>query len=466
MSAQFPENLYHVLGVPPTAGDAEIRRAARAKQREAHPDLGGSTAQFTRVRLAAEVLTHPHSRAEHDAWLGLDVSTGLPGLRRQQRVSRRHAPEPAATRVPYTPPREFSDVPAPHVDVRRFAWYRRDWHPHPEVFPRVDVPAPTWREAATVGPFVLAAVGVVLWQVWVGLGWMWWLSGAALAVLAGVWVVLRGVGRRVNLARWLFRLSIAGFALAAASAFLRAMLLVFAGERAWRFAVCGGILLVAACLAVAAWWGLEPRAQRLARERILVDIATSTAPGLGERVFGQAGAAAKSQRRQVAGRLIGGELDKLLHIPGVRIVHDVRLPDADAGVATLSHAVVAGRRVALIDDRLWPAGAYSLNVQGHLRRDGEPLDAADATAPIDEFPLRLAHFTETFAQAPQVRGWLVVVPDGPGQVRVDNARTWKHVRLATCESLLREVGDWLAAEGEQVDLLLVRDLAALQVPPA
>ena len=45
-----------------------------------------------------------------------------------------------------------------------------------------------------------------------------------------------------------------------------------------------------------------------------------------------------------------------------------------------------------------------------------------------------------------------------GELTVDNALTWERVRLATCQSMLREVGDWLAAEGEQVDRLLVRDL--------
>ena len=55
---------------------------------------------------------------------------------------------------------------------------------------------------------------------------------------------------------------------------------------------------------------------------------------------------------------------------------------------------------------------------------------------------------------------MTVVAEREGPLEVDNALTWQRVRLATTESLLREVGDWLAGDGNRVDRLLLRDLVA------
>lgn len=163
-------------------------------------------------------------------------------------------------------------------------------------------------------------------------------------------------------------------------------------------------------------------------------------------------------RRQYAEQLIGPTLDALERIPGVRIVHGLRLPDGDETISTVSHAVLCGRRLALIDDRLWHPGTYGLDARGHVVRNGEP-----GSVPLDEFPHRVTRFRETFAEVAQVRGWLAITPDGPGEFAVDNSRTWQHVRLASPESLLREVGEWLAVEGEQLDRLLLRDVLELRV---
>jgi DnaJ-class molecular chaperone len=46
---------FNLLGIPPTASEAEIRSAYRVKVREAHPDLGGH-ADLSRVLEARRVL--------------------------------------------------------------------------------------------------------------------------------------------------------------------------------------------------------------------------------------------------------------------------------------------------------------------------------------------------------------------------------------------------------------------------
>jgi molecular chaperone DnaJ len=62
---------YDILGVSPTAGDAEIGRAFRRLARRLHPDVtseeaGASARHFAEVAQAYEVLGDPARRAEYD----------------------------------------------------------------------------------------------------------------------------------------------------------------------------------------------------------------------------------------------------------------------------------------------------------------------------------------------------------------------------------------------------------------
>ena len=64
MSAPF--NPYEVLGVGLDASPAEIKRAYRRASKSAHPDGGGSPAQFAVVKLAADTLGDEKRRAKYD----------------------------------------------------------------------------------------------------------------------------------------------------------------------------------------------------------------------------------------------------------------------------------------------------------------------------------------------------------------------------------------------------------------
>ena len=57
---------YEVLGVSPTAGQDELRRAYRRLMRETHPDTGGNAARFTAVQLAWERIGTVEGRAAYD----------------------------------------------------------------------------------------------------------------------------------------------------------------------------------------------------------------------------------------------------------------------------------------------------------------------------------------------------------------------------------------------------------------
>ena len=57
---------YEVLGVSPSAGQDELRRAYRRLMRETHPDTGGNAARFTAVQLAWERVGTTEGRAAYD----------------------------------------------------------------------------------------------------------------------------------------------------------------------------------------------------------------------------------------------------------------------------------------------------------------------------------------------------------------------------------------------------------------
>lgn len=60
------DGLYELLEVAHDASQEEIRRAARQKMLESHPDNGGSRDRFEEVYHAYDVLSHPASRAKYD----------------------------------------------------------------------------------------------------------------------------------------------------------------------------------------------------------------------------------------------------------------------------------------------------------------------------------------------------------------------------------------------------------------
>lgn len=57
---------YEVLGVSPTASDAEVKAAYHKAIRATHPDSGGTAALFRLVQEAGETLTDQQRRAEYD----------------------------------------------------------------------------------------------------------------------------------------------------------------------------------------------------------------------------------------------------------------------------------------------------------------------------------------------------------------------------------------------------------------
>lgn len=70
-------NPYEVLGVSPTVSDDELKRAYRLRLRQAHPDTGGSAAEFDAVQRAWQRVGTPSARSAYDA--GADSGFGGAG---------------------------------------------------------------------------------------------------------------------------------------------------------------------------------------------------------------------------------------------------------------------------------------------------------------------------------------------------------------------------------------------------
>ena len=74
---------YRTLGIQPDATVAEIRRAYRALARKLHPDKGGDSESFARLRHAFDVLIDPPRRAVYDRWAGDVQYRYIPGVTRR-----------------------------------------------------------------------------------------------------------------------------------------------------------------------------------------------------------------------------------------------------------------------------------------------------------------------------------------------------------------------------------------------
>lgn len=90
MSGRGARTYYDILGLPRDANQKAIKQAWRRLVRDAHPDRGGSAAQFDAVQRAYEVLRDTNTRTEYDRSL-------------RQRERPEPAPQPTQHRSPPRP---------------------------------------------------------------------------------------------------------------------------------------------------------------------------------------------------------------------------------------------------------------------------------------------------------------------------------------------------------------------------
>ncbi|PRX45973.1 nuclease-like protein [Prauserella shujinwangii] len=164
----------------------------------------------------------------------------------------------------------------------------------------------------------------------------------------------------------------------------------------------------------------------------------------GRTVFGRPG----SDADQVGERLTADLLSRYLtRLPGARVFHGLAWPDSV--FADIDHAVLCGRRLVLIESKLWLPGHYTLDADGGLLRDGRRFRGGGT---------RLADGVEAYRRLlpeVEVRGALVLYPSRAGRISTGPAGD-AEVPPLTPEAFVHEIGDWLAADPSTVDRAVFR----------
>ncbi|MPZ64520.1 MAG: hypothetical protein GEU83_03020 [Pseudonocardiaceae bacterium] len=199
---------------------------------------------------------------------------------------------------------------------------------------------------------------------------------------------------------------------------------------------------------------------RRARDRAL--------PGeemVSQRVFGAPGGAFAlesdpvSQRaarhKQYAQRATASLLEPLLRVPAIRLLHGPGAPYP--GHTKIDHAVVAARRVALIQTTLWPPGHYTHTTtagQRSLSRNGAGLPVI---FPVDhEYFIGQVMGWQAKLSDAEVRGFIVVHPSPPGPVTLD--LSGYPVTVVLADQVTEVLGGWLAMEPSTVDRSVLGEL--------
>jgi hypothetical protein len=124
--------------------------------------------------------------------------------------------------------------------------------------------------------------------------------------------------------------------------------------------------------------------------------------------------------------------------------------------ADLDHAVLCGRRLVLIESKVWLPGHYDHDDAG-LRRNGHRFRGG-----VARLPDWLAAY-RTLLPGLELRGVLLLYPSRPGEITVGDAPS--DVPVMVPAQFVRDIGAWLAADPSTVDREAVRTLLDQVVTP-
>ncbi|TCP55057.1 DnaJ-like protein [Tamaricihabitans halophyticus] len=367
---------YELLDVDRNASPAEIKSAFRNLARTMHPDAGGTPGAFRLLQIAFETLHDPVTRAEYD-------SSGKNGT--GQPLNGQHESWAESSR--------FDDATLEELAFEAFGGTRRTTRPRARrtvgsdpnyvpPTPRVDPATIDWWFAPGAGERAQFSLREATGHAPAG-----WVGGVG--VLCLLLVVLP-----LNLPTGVFV----------------AVLAVLAGT------VVAGALLARRYLATA-------------RED------KEFAAEFGDRVvFGRPGV----ERDEVDERRTADLLTRYLtRLSGVRVFHGLALPDSV--FADVDHAVLCGKRLVLIDSKLWLPGHYTIDETGQLWRDSHRFLGGET-----QLPDALAAFRELLPGA-QIRGALIIYPSRSGKVTADAPETLEAPPM-TPDQFVRNIGRWLAED--------------------
>lgn len=217
------------------------------------------------------------------------------------------------------------------------------------------------------------------------------------------------------------------------------------GAAGWLVLLAVGLSVELSPLLLALWLlaliGIAGVVVRLARRYLAdrLDQQTFAEEFAEQRVFGEPGA----DQGDVSERLTAELLETYLtRLPGVRIFHGVAWPGSR--FADIDHAVLCGRRLVLIESKLWLPGRYAADPDGtvwrndHIFRGGHTRLAAG-----------LAAF-RTLLPDLEIRGALILYPCRSGEITTDDSAGAPAPPM-TPAGFVHEIGGWLATEPAVLD---------------
>lgn len=414
---------YELLGVPRDAETATITKAYRRLARVSHPDSGGNSGMFRLLRVAYETLTDETERKAYDAALDSDAAYPPPNGDVHQADDSVASGQPADQNQQQW---EFDDGTARSmvVEPERLSWWSSV---DPERPVAIDPPYTQgrWPAVAAVvafGAFGLTIVGFHL------VGVVPLITGATV-LLASYLRAARGLEVKavVGVAGAVAVVSTGVYMYVAKPTFASLL-----GFGVLLSLVAGGVLL-----------------HRLGQVALLNRLAPPDA--IDQREYGRPGAGrhADEAERQFGDRIGADALLPLTFIPGARVFHG--LVNFDDG-PVLSHAIVCGRLVALVESMYWEPGVYSWTPHGSLMRDGQHFPDGDLG-----FDTSVATYRQALGGDVDVRGFVLVAATHQGTVVGGLGPTG--VQLGDPQMVVDEIGTWFLqhASIDQVDRnLLVR----------
>lgn len=166
-------------------------------------------------------------------------------------------------------------------------------------------------------------------------------------------------------------------------------------------------------------------------------------------VFGRPGREPDEWAERLTADLLGQYLTRL---PNARIFHGLAWPGSV--FADIDHAVLAGRRLVLIESKTWLPGHYATDETGVLWRN-DRLFRGGAT----QLPEAIDAYHELLPGV-EIRGAMIIYPSRAGLVTTDPVDGDPMPQPMTPEQFVHVIGDWLAAESSTVDTDVLRAVRA------
>ncbi|WP_132124307.1 J domain-containing protein [Actinocrispum wychmicini] len=158
----------------------------------------------------------------------------------------------------------------------------------------------------------------------------------------------------------------------------------------------------------------------------------------GHKVFGDPGAGSEHRAQRLTAKLLSQYLTRL---PAARIFHGLAEPGSV--FADVDHAVLCGRRLVLVESKMWLPGHYDIDEDGEIWRNDHPFRGGSI-----RLADHLAKFEDLWPDL-EVRGALLLYPTRPGEITTDP--TGARIPPLTPADFVRDIGGWLAKDPNKVD---------------